>query len=577
MAAKKDNLGYWERRAIEQDSDMHKALNKPEQVINKAHLAASNWLTDQVNQIYRRYFSAPNMTEAQAKKILNGTVSNSEIVQLIQLIKDTKSKAVKKQLQQFISAYAAKSRITQFELLKAKVEIVSKQVAQVEQDQMDKFFIPQIQQAYDQAAVEAVIGQTTHDVQLHYPDAVPNIPTIDEQTPTVEFIDPKTNETVKTVELVPDKPITEFKRMSTSQVDKVMRMNWKGSNYSKRIWKNTDLLADQLKELFTAREMSGMSERDMAKALQERFEVSMFNARRLIRTEAAFVSNQARLMGWRENGVKSYVLNAVLDERTSKICRLKDGKHFPIEDAVCDGPDGNYPPFHSFCRTVAVAYFGKDTFVGHHLVNNPIGHSFEMPAGTTYQQWEKALINKYGGRDNYDRLLAEKQSETEDRALFDQYTPILGDDMTKDFQAWQDLRYNGGRDWQLTKLDYQRKERLLNNSDLRLPNADGATIDNRKFTEYLFNENSKSGYPKGKIISERFGYSKDNYLSFKKEILKRSKSYPAKCRGTNKYGDSYEQKMIFYTPKGKPYNLVAGWLVDGNQTKLTTIMIKEVK
>lgn len=79
----------------------------------------------------------------------------------------------------------------------------------------------------------------------------------------VQFIDPDTDKVVKSVDFTPDKPIREFKRMSTSQVDKVMHMNWLGSNYSKRIWKNTDLLADTLKDLFTAQAMSGMSHRDM--------------------------------------------------------------------------------------------------------------------------------------------------------------------------------------------------------------------------------------------------------------------------------------------------------------------------
>src|SRR5699024_2233609 len=90
----------------------------------------------------------------------------------------------------------------------------------------------------------------------------------------------------------------------------------------------------------------------------------------------------------------------------------------------------------------------------------------------------------------------------------DQYrhmkTIIPKENWPTNLDSFQEIKYNDDRDRQLTKLDYQRRKRLLNNPDLKLPNADKATIDDRKFTEYLFNENSKSGYPKGKIISERF-------------------------------------------------------------------------
>lgn len=39
-----------------------------------------------------------------------------------------------------------------------------------------------------------------------------------------------------------------FSHISQKQVDQVLRMNWSGKHYSKRIWKNTENLAQTLKE-----------------------------------------------------------------------------------------------------------------------------------------------------------------------------------------------------------------------------------------------------------------------------------------------------------------------------------------
>jgi SPP1 gp7 family putative phage head morphogenesis protein len=86
----------------------------------------------------------------------------------------------------------------------------------------------------------------------------------------------------------------------------------------KRIWHNTDQLADRLSELFTAQQMSGMRERDMVQALAKEFGTSSYNTRRLIRTEANYFHNQTKLNEWKRRGVKKYQLVAVLDMRTSK-------------------------------------------------------------------------------------------------------------------------------------------------------------------------------------------------------------------------------------------------------------------
>lgn len=552
MAKKSNKLSYWQRRALEDEKAINDGAKKVEKTIVSAYRQAQEYLTQKAKELFKRAQAKTGYEEAELKTLLNETVPVEQLAELQRLAKDISHPDLQGSAKKRLDALAMKHRITRAEDLKAKAHLVTRQIADVQLSESTGYFVDAIQKAYQREQANVAIQRLeAKGVQLE----------VWSQTDW-------------------EKTESEFKQLSTKETRNILESHWHGSDYSKRIWNDTDKLAKRLEELFTVETLTGMSQQDMVKAIVKEFDTSVGVARRLIRTEANYMANQAKLKSWIDNGVEYYRLVVVLDFRTSSICQLKskENKRYKVSEAVVNGAEGNYPPFHPWCRTIAIADFGKRTLDGNRIANDPIsGETFDLPQRATYEDWINKLRESYSD----DEIAKHKEMILNRSKDNEQYrhmkTIIPKEDWPTNLDSFQEIKYNDGRDWQLTKLDYQRRKRLLNNPDLKLPNADKATIDDRKFTEYLFNENSKSGYPKGKIISERFGYSKDNYLSFKSEILKRSMSYPANHRGKSKYGDSYEQKMIFYTPNGKPYNFVAGWLVDGAQTKLTTIMIKEVK
>lgn len=100
-----------------------------------------------------------------------------------------------------------------------------------------------------------------------------------------------------------------------------------------------------------------MSEREMIKRIDQEFNVGKFNASRLIRTEVNYFYSKTKLDNWKSRGVEQYQLIAILDSRTSKICRSINKKIFNVKDAVFGK---NMPPLHPFCRTVPVIYLGKE-------------------------------------------------------------------------------------------------------------------------------------------------------------------------------------------------------------------------
>jgi SPP1 gp7 family putative phage head morphogenesis protein len=384
--ADKEKLTYWQLRAIRNEEKSHEAANSKIPVITNAYIRAQNYLQGEVKQIYRKYFSNGTYTEAQAAEILNTTVSPTELITLRALAKNITDSESKKQVTDYLSALAAKGRITRLEELQAKSYIAVKQVSSVEVQESTDLYTKVIQQAWNEATAEGVIGDVGKDVKLFEKGYVPQI---DEKAKQISILNPTTGKEITKVNAVPDKAITSFKELSGKYVKAALDTPFYGRNYSQRIWGNTDKLAERLSELFTAQQMSGMSERDMAKALSDEFGSGMANAKRLIRTEANYFHATTKVAGWKQRGIKEYELVAVLDNRTSAICRRVDGKVFKVSEAKVGV---TLDPFHPHCRTTPVVHFANSPYTGTRTANNPnTGKTFQIDQSKTYRDWEKII------------------------------------------------------------------------------------------------------------------------------------------------------------------------------------------
>lgn len=390
----KDKLTYWEKRAAWLEQQQHDEGTRYIGMIITSYEQAQKYLTDEVDRIYKRYLTKSGLSADDVAKILNTQIKPADLVVLKHMINTTSDPAVKKQMQTYLNGLAVKSRITRLELLRAKSYVVAKQLADVQLKASKPYYIDVMQDAYNHASAEAIIGQTQKDFNVYRGEAIPKINT---QAETIKFVSPVNGHPLHTINVVPDKPIKQFKELSTQYLQRQLNASWHGENYSSRIWNNTDDLALELQSLFNAKQLSGMTNHDMTQALMQKFATSAYQARRLVRTEAAYMSNQARLQAWQAHDVREYSLLAVLDFRTSQICRHMDGKVFPVAQAKVDGVNGTYPPFHPNCRTVAVAHFTDTANGGNRTARDPITNAtMRIPADSTYQDWEKILIKRHG-------------------------------------------------------------------------------------------------------------------------------------------------------------------------------------
>ena len=396
---KKQDDSYWLDRGIKQEKKINDAAKQVEQKIIVAYRQAQSYLTRQVRKLFSRAKQRSGMDEGETRALLNQTVQPDELVELRKLADDVSHPELQESARKRLNGLAFKERITRAEDLKAKSFLVSKQIASVQLDKSTEFYIDVIHDSYNETTAETIIRQ----VEQTKSDQIISVRNGKKHGSKIEA-SKQTQKRDVPIEVWNDPDIRstdyEFKELSTKYTKNILDSHWHGSNYSKRIWKDTEALAKRLEELFTVESMTGMSEFEMAKAIATEFDRSIGVAQRLIRTEANYMANQAKLKAWRDRGVKEYRLIAVLDLRTSEICHKKDGKIYLVSEAVVNGEAGTYPPFHPWCRTVAVAIIGKRSLTGKRIAHDPIsGKTITMEQRETYDDWMNKLKQRYSKKE----------------------------------------------------------------------------------------------------------------------------------------------------------------------------------
>lgn len=124
-----------------------------------------------------------------------------------------------------------------------------------------------------------------------------------------------------------------------------------GEDFSDRIWNNKEKLLNYIYNDLRDGLIRGDNYDKMIKKLMDRMETGEFETRRLIWTESAFVLNQAHAQPYKDLGLEEYEINAIIDSKTSDICRSLHGERFRFDDMRVGV---NYPPFHPWCRTTII-------------------------------------------------------------------------------------------------------------------------------------------------------------------------------------------------------------------------------
>lgn len=130
-------------------------------------------------------------------------------------------------------------------------------------------------------------------------------------------------------------------------VDQMIMRPWQGGSFSDRVWKNKNLLVNQLNDKLRNGIIQGKSPFQIANDLSERMQVGRYQAQRLVRTEYMHVLNQGQIEGYKAKGYTKLKWHASKDERTCEICGKHHGNEYDIDEAP-------HLPAHPGCRCTFV-------------------------------------------------------------------------------------------------------------------------------------------------------------------------------------------------------------------------------
>lgn len=269
-----------------------------------------------------------------------------------------------------------------------------------------------------------------------------------------------------------------FAHVGQQGLETVLKAKLDGQNWSERIWNDKAMLKQELYTKLSQAFIRGDSIDRTTQELAKRMDVSYSRAYRLVQTETAFFVEQATMNSYSESSVVDrYEYLAVLDNRTSDICRAMDGKIFKITEKEVGV---NCPPLHCHCRSTTVPYFDDEEDVGERLARDPkTRETYTVPSDMTYDKWHKQyVVDKYG-KDQAGLMQKREANAYSDQEQYARYKKILGKDAPKTFDDFQNLKYTEAEKWGTLKADYRK----LNAYDKIVAKEPGITKDLKEVSE----------------------------------------------------------------------------------------------
>lgn len=337
---------YWQRRSEDRLLDLLGQADSVVLKLGRYYDKASKDIDKSIKSLYGQFGADNDVGSKKAQELIKGNefrVWRMTMEEYLDKIKTTGDKALLLEL----NTLAMRSRINRLEALQAEILAQSAIIASKEEEVIGSFLSDSIEDSYYK------------NVYDEYKDKNP-----------------------EALELMNRHKVG----ISRNQVKKVLELPWSGANYSDNIWNNSYFIAKRAQAMVAKNIIAGRSienlSMDFAKVYGRQY---YSNAKRLIRTETAYVKGQADVLTYKKLKVEEYELLATLDNRTSSICQEKDGKHYPVDEIKVGI---NYPPFHPNCRTTTIKYredYGDRT----RMAKDKDGRNIKVPLGLKYKEWRE--------------------------------------------------------------------------------------------------------------------------------------------------------------------------------------------
>lgn len=401
---------YWEKRKAQRMWEYMQSAEDTAAEIEQAYWKASGYINNQLDTIFNRFKAKHNLSNAEARRLLNMMQDRSSIDEFRSLLKQGAEDEEKKELLKMLESQAYSARIQRFQELQQEIDVLMKNQYHLEKERSTRHYADLASESY---------YKSIYDIQKHTGLAF------------------------------------SFAKLSPKKIDRLLKSKWSGINYSARIWNNTDKLAKDLKEELLLNLITGRSDREVAEIISNKFGAGAMEARRLVRTESNFIAGEMEAQSYEECDLEWYLFIATLDKKTSKICQRMDGKKFKVKDRQ---PGKNCHPMHPWCRSTTIAYLNDEVLenLTRRARDPETGKLYKIPANMSYPEWYE---KKVAGDPRKVNAIKAGHNSRIDKAQYERYKSVFRNDETfVSFEKFQDMKYNEGDRWKEYKDTFKITE-----------------------------------------------------------------------------------------------------------------------
>lgn len=139
----------------------------------------------------------------------------------------------------------------------------------------------------------------------------------------------------------------------------IANSSFKNATFSERIWSQQDLLKNDLYGILSTSLIQGRNPREFIPKVRKSFDVTRYQAERLLRTELTRVRIQAQAESYEANGIDEYEYVACGLRDVCPICKVLDKQIFKLKDMEIGE---NAPPRHPNCHCALAPYSDRKVY-----------------------------------------------------------------------------------------------------------------------------------------------------------------------------------------------------------------------
>jgi len=407
---------YWEKRALERMLRIELIGDDYAARIFRLYKDGFDELSTELSALFEHYAAQGDLSPIEAARYLREPLPRARADTLIKLISDVDDPDVRRKLLSRVNSGQYGARMKRLQAMQENIRAECAKVADRE--------IAMHQEAARKVGTEAYY-RTVFDVQQGTGAAIP------------------------------------FSQITIEEIDAVLSQRWAGDNYSARVWQNADELAEKLGEIVRLNVATGRPWERCLRELEEFMaspdQCGVYAAARLLRTETMHVYNEMSAEASSSMGAKRYRFIAVLDLKTSGVCRLHDGLKDPDTGKfyiyATRKAGVNFPPLHPWCRSIEAPYIDKSTLADiTRPARNPItGEIIQIPSKLTYPEWHKKHVEG-----NPQAVLNERmiKNSAPDRRQWQRYREVI-EDVPGTLAEFQRMKYTEPDRWDQLKQKYR--------------------------------------------------------------------------------------------------------------------------